>query len=339
MPDDEQSIDDLVGLLSAKPTTPAPKEPAARSAEPKTPIDKSGDEHTPDAEHDDAEGDHGNPDEGTAAEPAEHDEGEAEGEEAEGERSPTEPLYTVKIDGKEKQVTLAEALAGYQRQEDYTRKTQEAAAKTQALETEAQGIRAAREQYQSVLKVLSDQLKQVNEPTADEWNQLRNSDPDTYAVRWADFQRREQQRNAVKAEQDRVANEQREDGVKQLRAHIQTESAKVIEALPEWKDEAKRSAGFKAIREYGAEIGFSEQELNQVYDSRMVRMANDAAQWRAHVARQAKAREKIQNAPEAPAPRNQRSNPKTAKQVERKAAREKFVRTGSVEDAVSLLLK
>ena len=38
---------------------------------------------------------------------------------------PQEPAYTVKIDGEEQQVTLEELQQGYQRQADYTRKTQE----------------------------------------------------------------------------------------------------------------------------------------------------------------------------------------------------------------------
>lgn len=52
-----------------------------------------------------------------------------------GEPSPSDsPRYTVKIDGVEQEVTLDEALAGYQRQADYTRKTQEIATMRQQAE-------------------------------------------------------------------------------------------------------------------------------------------------------------------------------------------------------------
>jgi hypothetical protein len=53
-------------------------------------------------------------------------------------------LYTIKVDGEERQVSLEDALKGYMRQADYTRKTQEiaaerdAAAKFKALEQAAQ---------------------------------------------------------------------------------------------------------------------------------------------------------------------------------------------------------
>ena len=44
------------------------------------------------------------------------------------EASSEEPVYTVKVDGDEQEVTLSELQNGYQRQADYTRKTQQVAA-------------------------------------------------------------------------------------------------------------------------------------------------------------------------------------------------------------------
>ena len=46
---------------------------------------------------------------------------------------PEEPGYVVKIDGEEQQVSLEELQKGYQRQADYTRKTQEIAAERERL--------------------------------------------------------------------------------------------------------------------------------------------------------------------------------------------------------------
>ena len=55
-----------------------------------------------------------------------------------------EPAYTVKIDGEEQQVTLEELQNGYQRQADYTRKTQEVAAEKERLQ-QAEAIVSALE--------------------------------------------------------------------------------------------------------------------------------------------------------------------------------------------------
>tara|TARA_B100001094_G_C18193792_1_gene809152 strand:+ start:3952 stop:4671 length:720 start_codon:yes stop_codon:yes gene_type:complete len=55
-----------------------------------------------------------------------------------------EPAYTVKVDGEEQQVTLEELQNGYQRQADYTRKTQEVAAEKERLQ-QAEAIVSALE--------------------------------------------------------------------------------------------------------------------------------------------------------------------------------------------------
>ena len=55
-----------------------------------------------------------------------------------------EPSYTVKIDGEEHRVTLDELQKGYQRQADYTRKTQEVASERERLQ-QAEAIVSALE--------------------------------------------------------------------------------------------------------------------------------------------------------------------------------------------------
>ena len=59
---------------------------------------------------------------------------------------PEEPGYVVKIDGEEQQVSLEELQNGYQRQADYTRKTQEIAAERERL-LQAEAILYALEKY------------------------------------------------------------------------------------------------------------------------------------------------------------------------------------------------
>lgn len=65
-------------------------------------------------------------------------------------------FYTVTIDGQEQQVTLDEALAGYQRQADYTRKTQELAATRQQIAEAERLWQALQHDPENTLRVLSD---------------------------------------------------------------------------------------------------------------------------------------------------------------------------------------
>src|SRR6185436_12679302 len=72
--------------------------------------------------------------------------------------TPDELLYTVKIDGTEKQLPVKELARGYLAQADYTRKTQALAEKTKAFESEIQAVTQERQQYAAAIPLLFQQL-------------------------------------------------------------------------------------------------------------------------------------------------------------------------------------
>ena len=61
-------------------------------------------------------------------------------------------VYTVKIDGKDAQVTEDELLSGYSRQADYTRKSQVLAEQRKKMEEELSATQQERQRYQSQLE-------------------------------------------------------------------------------------------------------------------------------------------------------------------------------------------
>ena len=251
----------------------------------------------------------------------------------------TEPNYTVKIDGKEVSVTLKEALAGYQRQADYTRKATEVAEARKAVEAETAAARATRDQYAQVLNVILDRLGPENqELNADQWNQLRQVDPTRYAAEWTDYQRREQQRYAVRQEQARLFQEQQVQLLGHARTFLDGERQKLMRAIPMLADPEKGPVEMKAMRDYAAKtFGFSEQELDRAYDHRMLLMLDKARKWDAHQSSLAKARSKIENAPQVPT--ITASQPlRMSKAAARKAAMDKLSRTGDIDDGVAALL-
>jgi hypothetical protein len=298
-----------------------------------------GDKHS--AAPPNGQGEPDTPDEGTDADEPEGDAGDDDdGEGNEGDEPSTEPLYTVKIDGKDETVTLKEALAGYQRQVDYTRKTEEVANARKAVETETAQARAARDQYSQVLQVILERLGPADqEPTAEQWNALRTADPAAYATQWTDYQRREQQRGAVREEQNRIAEQRRVETVQQARSFIDGEREKLVKALPVFADKEKGPVQMKALREYATKaFGFSDAEIDQAYDHRMVLMLEKARQWDDHQAALKKAKGKIANATQVPAP-GARQPTSGGKAQAKKAAQDRFNRTGNIDDAVSLLIR
>lgn len=313
---------EIEGLLIATPTEPGSAEAEAEVLDT---VDAEAEEH-----------DDSNPP-GTEDEPEAEAEGEADEEPDSG--ADTEPKYTVKRDGKEFQVSLKEALEGYQRQDDYTRKTQEVSEARKAADDELAAVRASRAQYANVLEALQAKIGPADaEPTQEQWNALQTDDPERYAVEWANHQRRGEQRVAVAAEQQRVADEARADHVKQANEFVKGERVKLLDKLPEWKDAAKFEAGLKVNREYAVKsLGFAEAEVNAAYDHRFVVAIDKARRYDALIARQAAAKAKLAAAPDMPEP-GTRTNPASRRQTERAAAEKQLDKTGRAEDAAALIM-
>ncbi len=114
-------------------------------------------------------------------------------------------LIDVVINGERQRVTREEAANGYQRMQDYSRKTAELAKQRKSLAAEAQAIAAEREKYAQALEVMAGQLSADQEP---DWSRLRDEDPFEY-LQQKDLWRDKQERLAkVQQEQARLYQEQ-----------------------------------------------------------------------------------------------------------------------------------
>ena len=91
--------------------------------------------------------------------------------------------FRVKAGGEEKDVTLEELVSGYQKGDDYTKKSQTLAEQRKVMETEAKAIQEAqhlREEYQARLGQVS-QILQQNDADYSDLEQLKENDPIAYA--------------------------------------------------------------------------------------------------------------------------------------------------------------
>lgn len=207
------------------------------------------------------------------------DEGE---EEAEVEEEELEtPTYTVKAAGEEKQVTLDELMQGYQLGADYTKKTQEVAEQRKALEAEQAAVQEAkqvRDTYAQRLQAI-EQFLTGNEDSPEDLAAMKENDPIGYAVKVAEATEKKEQLAQVKAEQDRLAKQQQAEQQQQMAKFVQQEAQKLSQVLPEFSDPTKGEQVRNEIRNYGKSVGFTDNELAQVYDSRHVLVLHKAMQY------------------------------------------------------------
>jgi hypothetical protein len=135
-------------------------------------------------------------------------------------------------------------------------------------------------------------------------------------------------------ERQRVQQEQQTHQQALLQKHIQAEQQKLVEAIPEFKDEVKAEVVRRDIRNYAKSIGFSDQELSQVYDSRAVQTLYKAMQYEKLMANKGATTKKVANAPKTIRPGT--SNPQSSEVESVKKDRAVLRQSGNKKDAVRL---
>ena len=182
-----------------------------------------------------------------------------------------EPSYVIKAAGEEKEVPLSELIKGYQLGADYTKKTTEVAEQRKLVEAERGAIeeaKYARDSYAQRLQAIDNFL--TSQMPQEDLQSLKENDPIGYAVKVAELSEKKEQLQAIRAEQGRIAQEQQSDYARAMSDRVQQEASKLAQVLPEFSDPAKGDNFRKEIRSYGKTLGFTDEELSQVYDSRHV---------------------------------------------------------------------
>lgn len=234
--------------------------------------------------------------------------------------------YRVKVDGQEQEVAEDELIAGYQRQQDYTRKTQAAAEERRAIEAERQRTQQERAYYAQTLAALQHNLQ----PPQIDWEGLKASDP----LGYIDAVRQEQERHAkaqwVAQEQARIHQQHEVEQQTHFAQYVQTEAEKLAALIPEYGNEATRKTVQAAIKSYAQSIGFSADELAAASDSRAVLVLDKARRYDELMA-------KVKNVKSTVTPMAKSSGMHAAKPVNK--ALERLKQTGSDADALAVFSK
>jgi hypothetical protein len=246
--------------------------------------------------------------------------------------------FTIKVDGKDVEVTLDELQKGYSRTQDYTRKTQQVAEMRKQTEAQLTAIRAEREQYAQLLGALSEQVKAAAEPQID-WDRLYQEDPIEYVRQREVMRENREKAAAIQAEQQRLAEISQQEQMQKLQTHKVKESQALLEAIPTWKDPAKAKAEKAMLIEFGQKMGFTPQELGNIYDHRVVLALRKAALYDQMQAKRQGIKPVTNNGPK---PAKPGAAGRVSQMSDSVRAKQRLAKTGRVEDAASaiaLLLK
>ena len=261
------------------------------------------------------------------AEDGQADEVETDEEEAAPEDD--DPIVSVKVDGKEVEVPLSEALKGYSREAHFTQKMTELSQEKKALEAD----RAAQmEAIQSQKAQLEDALAHFAVPIDQEpnWAELAaTADPREFNQIRAQWDTRQAQ--SKQAQEYYQALKQQEQ-----QTLLQQEQAKLMEAFPTWRDPAVFQAAAQEMVTGLSDYGFSAEETGQIMDHRMFRVAQDALKYKKPMAEKPAVNKKV-----VQAAKQLKSGARQAKNQPSEKYRQKMDRlrkSGSLDDAANAIL-
>ena len=283
-------------------------------------------------------------------EEAPEEEGQAEEETEESEQSEEEEAeeevelvaeedlkYTIKVGGEEMEVDIDELKSGYQRQADYTRKSQALAEQrkgTEKIQSERMQLEQERQMYANGLQMLQEQhTAKLQDFDKVEWETLKQEDPYAYMIKKDEYRDAQERVDNLQAEQRLVQQEQAQQ-MQQARAHfVQQEYARLVNALPEWND--KDSTIKKDIQEYATSVGFRPEEINQLADHRSVLVIKKAMEYDELTKKIAPKKKAVRKVPKVQKAGRGKSKEDTAAEA-LKAKRTRLRKSGKQQDAASL---
>lgn len=208
----------------------------------------------------------------TEAQPEKEAEVEEEASEKENAEAKQETdLHQIIVNGEKIEVDLDELKAGYQKDADYRRKTEELAIDKRQLISDKDRLT---KDYSTKLEDLNNLTMTLNaevnsELSSKDLDKLFDEDPTEAAKLERQIRRRKE--TIVQAQRKLRTHQEH-----QFQEIVREEQKKVAIKHPDFADPVKGSTLKTNMRNYLVGRGFNDQEVNQVYDSRMFDVIMDA---------------------------------------------------------------
>ncbi len=165
---------------------------------------------------------------------------------------------------------------------------------------------------------------------------LRETDPIDYFLKKDQREAKVAEIQRLQAAQNYAAQQSRAEHAQQFQQHLRNEQTRLYEAAPELKTDEKRREFYSDMVSHGKKYGFSEEEINNIHDHRVMLMVRDAVAYRKLQAAKPKAMEKGKAAaPVAKPGARPTSNERVSQK--HKGLFERARKTRSIDDVGALL--
>jgi len=261
------------------------------------------------------------------------DQDEDEAEEAED--AGQQELYTVKVDGEEREVTLDDLKRSFSGQAYIQKGMQEAAEAKKEAEGVYQALLNERQQLSQLLNQA--QSGQLAPPPVPPSRELFNNDPIGYMEAKLSYDEALQTYQNQQYQIQQVTESQNQQMQIAQQQYLQGEMQRLAQAIPEFGDAKTASKLKEDLVQFGSKIGYSEAELSEVMDHRAILVLQKAMKYDQLVEGKSKATQKASNARPVVKPGTKKTG-RTGAAKQRQNAQARMKKTGSIDDVAKFLL-
>lgn len=242
-------------------------------------------------------------------------------------------VFSVKVDGKEEQWTLDQLKQSAAGQAAINKRFQEAAEARKQIEQQAAVLQQQQQQVAALYQQAQNGGLQAPTPPTRE---TFESDPIGYMEEKLKYDEAKAQYDQNMFQMQAMQQQNMQAQQEAHQTYLAEQAQVLTQHIPEIADPEKGEVIKNALVKTGMDYGFSAEEMQGVTDARYVRALNDARKYRELVAKRKSAQskgEKARPVVKAGAKKRVDSNAAT-----RKKAQQRLQKTGSIDDALSLIL-
>lgn len=329
------SIDAVAELMVETPEAPKNQRKADEAEVKASDDDQVEAEVEEEEDVDDVEADDDDTDDGDAD--------EDDDEDSDGDEEPAKDVYTVKVDGKEVEVTLDDLKRSFSGQA-YIQKGMEEAAQARK-EVEAQ--KAEVEQVYNMLNQERQQMAQalqqfqqqgVPQPPKKPSKDLLDADPIAYFEQMEAYREGSEQYAQFQQYTQQMTERQSQAQAAAQQAYLQQQAQELTKAIPDFADPERATKLKQELVRVGVdEYGFSPEELTSIMDARHVRVLKDAMEYRKLKAGKTQAVAKAEGARPVVKPGSAKTG-NESKVSKRQKAAARMKKSGDVDAVANFLL-
>ena len=242
-------------------------------------------------------------------------------------------VFSVKVDGKEEQWTLDQLKQSAAGQAAINKRFQEAAEARKQIEQQAAVLQQQQQQVAALYQQAQNGGLQAPTPPTRE---TFESDPIGYMEEKLKYDEAKAQYDQNMFQMQTMQQQNMQAQQEAHQAYLAEQAQVLTQHIPDIADPEKGEVIKNALVKTGMDYGFSAEEMQGVTDARYVRALNDARKYRELVAKRKSAQSKGEKA--RPVVKSGAKKRVDSNAATRKKAQQRLQKTGSMEDALSLIL-